>query len=120
MPERGTCTVISSPFQPVKDLLEQGIQDGLHPGAQLCVALDGEVVADFAVGESVVATGTSITPDSVMPLFSSAKPITAVAIGVLADSGRLNFDDPVARHIPEFAARGKSNIQIKPLLNHTS
>ena len=120
MPERETCIAISSAFQPVKDLLEQGIQDGFHPGAQLCVALDGEVIADFAVGESVVATGTSITPDSVMPLFSSAKPITAVAIGVLADYGRLNFDDSVATHIPEFAARGKSNIQIKHLLNHTS
>ena len=120
MPERETCIAISPAFQPVKDLLEQGIQDGLHPGAQLCVALDGEVVADFAVGESVVATGTAITPDSVMPLFSSAKPITAVAIGVLADSGRLNFNDLVATHIPEFAARGRSNIQIKHLLNHTS
>jgi CubicO group peptidase (beta-lactamase class C family) len=119
-PEKKTETVINPTFQPVKDLLEQGIQDGLHPGAQLCVALDGEIVADFAVGEAVVATGTSITPDSIMPLFSSAKPITAVAIGVLADSGRLNFDDPVATHIPEFAAHGKSSIQIKHLLNHTS
>ena len=119
-PEKQTETVISPAFQPVKDLLEQGIQDGLHPGAQLCVALDGEVVADFAVGESVVATGTSITPDSIMPLFSSAKPLTAVAIGVLADTGRLNLDDPVATCIPEFAAHGKSSIQIKHVLNHTS
>jgi CubicO group peptidase (beta-lactamase class C family) len=119
-PEKKTSTVMSTAFQPVKDLLEQGIQDGLHPGAQLCVALDDEIIADFAVGEAVVSTGTSVTPDSVMPLFSSAKPITAVAIGVLADSARLNFDDPVATHIPEFAAHGKSNIQVKHLLNHTS
>jgi len=119
-PEKETDTVFSPAFQPVKDLFEQGIQDGFHPGAQLCVALDGEVVADFAVGETVVATGTSITPNSVMPLFSSAKPITAVAIGVLVDSGRLNIDDPVATHIPEFAAHGKSKIQIKHLMNHTS
>ena len=104
----------------MKDLLEQGIHDGLHPGAQLCVSLDGEVVADFAVGETIVGSGIPVTPDSIMPLFSSAKPITAVALGVLADSGRLNFDDPVATHIPEFTAHGKSNIQIKHLLNHTS
>ena len=119
-PEKKTDAVLSPKFQPVKDLLEQGIQDGLHPGAQLCVSFDGEIVADFAVGETVIATGASITPDSVMPLFSSAKPITSVAIGVLADSGQLNFDDPVATHIPKFAAHGKSNIQIKHLLNHTS
>ncbi|MDG0867464.1 serine hydrolase [Candidatus Lucifugimonas marina] len=112
--------VFTAAFEPVKDLLEQQIQDGLHPGAQLSVAIDGELVADFAVGERVVDSGVALTNNSVMPLFSSAKPITAVALGVLADSGRLNFDDPVATHIPEFAANGKSSIQIKHLMNHTS
>jgi CubicO group peptidase (beta-lactamase class C family) len=118
--EASTEPVFNPAFQPVKDLLEQQIQDGLHPGAQLCVALEGEVVADFAVGEAVVGSGTALTHDSIMPLFSSAKPITAVAIGILADSQRLSFDDPVATHIPEFAANGKSGIQIKHLMNHTS
>ncbi len=107
-------------FAPVKDLLERQIEDGLHPGAQLCVALDGETIVDFGVGEAVAGTGTALTHDSVMPLFSSAKPITAVAIGVLVDSGRLNFDDPVATHVPEFAAHGKSNIQVRHLMDHTS
>jgi len=104
----------------VRKLLEQQIQDGLHPGAQLCVGVDGEVVADFAVGEAVVGSGVALTNESVMPLFSSAKPITAIALGVLVDSGRLNFDDPVATHIPEFAAHGKSSIQIQHIMNHTS
>lgn len=112
--------VFTAAFEPVKDLLEQQIQDGLHPGAQLSVAVNGELVADFAVGERVVDSGVALTNNSVMPLFSSAKPITAVALGVLVHSGRLNFDDPVATHIPEFGANGKSSIQIKHLMNHTS
>lgn len=112
--------VLSPEFEPVKDLLEQDIQDGLHPGAQLSIAIDGELIADFAVGERIVNSGVALTNNSVMPLFSSAKPITAVALGVLADSKRLNFDDPVATHIPEFATNGKSAIQIKHIMNHTS
>jgi len=111
---------IPSAFQPVKDLLEQQIQEGLHPGAQLCVSIDGDVVADFGVGETVVGSGVDLTNDSVMPLFSSAKPITAIALGILVDSGRLSFDDPVASHISEFATHGKSSIKIKHILNHTS
>ncbi len=107
-------------FVPVEELLEQQIIDGLQPGAQLCVALDGEVVADFAVGETVVDSGISLTTNSVMPLFSSAKPITAVALGVLVDTGRLNLYDPVAKHIPEFSAHGKSAIQVRHVMNHTS
>jgi CubicO group peptidase (beta-lactamase class C family) len=119
-PNESSEPVLPPAFQPVKDLLEQQIQDGLHPGAQLCVEIGGDVIADFAVGEAVVGSGIPLTHNSIMPLFSSAKPITAVAIGILVDSGRLQFDDPVATHIPEFAAHGKSNIQIKHLMNHTS
>ena len=82
--------------------------------------LDDEIVADFGVGETVVGSGVALTADSIMPLFSSAKPITAVAVGVLVDSGRLNFEDPVATHVSEFAAHGKTNVQIRHLLSHTS
>jgi len=113
-------SVIPASFEPVKNLLEQQIQDGLHPGAQLSVAINEELIADFAVGERVVDSGVELKTHSVMPLFSSAKPITAVALGVLADLGRLSFDDPVATHIPEFGASGKSGIQIKHIMNHTS
>ena len=118
--DKHTDPIIPSAFKPLKNLLEQQIQEGLHPGAQLCVAIDGKVIADFGVGETVVGSGVQVTNDSIMPLFSSAKPITAVALGVLVDSGRLNFDDPVISHIPEFGAHGKSTIQIKHILNHTS
>ena len=52
--DRHSDPVIHPAFQPVKDFLEQQIQEGLHPGAQLCVAIDGDVVADFGVGETVV------------------------------------------------------------------
>lgn len=107
-------------FEPVKALIEQQIADGLHPGAQLCVQSNGKIVADFAVGEAEVGTGTPLTADSVMPFFSSAKPVSAVAIGVLVDSGRLSFGDSVAMHIPEFGVNGKSEILVRHLMNHTS
>ena len=64
--DRHSGPVIPSAFQPVKDLLEQQIQEGLHPGAQLCVSIDGDVVADFGVGETVVGSGVDLTNDSVM------------------------------------------------------
>ncbi|MBN4064750.1 beta-lactamase family protein [Dehalococcoides mccartyi] len=115
-----TSSIFPDAFAPVRDLLEQQITEGIHPGAQLCVAVDGEVIADFAVGDAIVGSGIDLTNDSVMPLFSSAKPITAVALGVLVDSGRLNFDDPVATHIPEFGAHGKSAILVNHIMNHTS
>ena len=54
-----------------------------------------------------------------MPWLSAGKPLTAIAIGQLRDSGRLNWDDPVGKFIPEFAVKGKEPVTIKNLLTHT-
>jgi CubicO group peptidase (beta-lactamase class C family) len=50
---------------------------------------------------------------------SAGKPLTAVAIAQLAERGKLQFDDRVAQHIPEFAAAGKEAITIRQVLMHT-
>ncbi|HEY9137432.1 MAG TPA: exo-beta-N-acetylmuramidase NamZ domain-containing protein, partial [Terriglobus sp.] len=45
---------------------------------------------------------------------------TSVAIMQLYEQGKLQFDDPVVKYLPEFAAAGKSNITIRQLLTHYS
>jgi len=50
---------------------------------------------------------------------SSTKPVAAVAICQLWERGRLELDDPVARHIPEFAQGGKERVTVRHLLTHT-
>jgi CubicO group peptidase (beta-lactamase class C family) len=102
-------------------VLQGGIEQGLHLGAQLYVSVRGEVVADVAVGlaHGSPAGGTPMTPDSINLWMSSVKPAAAVAIAQLWERGRLQVDDPVARHIPEFAQNGKERITIRHLLTHT-
>lgn len=41
--------------------------------------------------------------DSVMPLASATKPITASAILALTADGRLALDDPIGKHLPGLA-----------------
>jgi CubicO group peptidase (beta-lactamase class C family) len=97
--------------------IEAGIERGFHPGAQVYVSHGRRVVADFAIGER--EPGRSLTKDTLMCWLSAGKPITAVAIAQLFEAGRLNLDDPVARHVPEFAAEGKDRITIRHVLTHT-
>ena len=52
--------------------------------------------------------------------FSSTKPLMSAAIGQLVERGLVDFDDPVARHVPEFAANGKAGITLRHLLTHTA
>jgi CubicO group peptidase (beta-lactamase class C family) len=96
--------------------LEKGCLKGLHLGGQVSVRLAGNVSIDLAFGEA--APGEPMRPDHLMHWFSSGKPVTAIAVARLWESGDLALDDRVASHIPEFAARGKENITIRHLLTH--
>jgi CubicO group peptidase (beta-lactamase class C family) len=100
--------------------INTGTQSGLHIGAQLFAMIDGRTVADFAVGQCRLDPQTPMATDTLMLWLSGGKPLTAAAIGMLKDQGRLDFDDPVAKHVPEFAANGKDQITLRHLLTHTA
>ena len=101
-----------------REALRAGIRAGLHLGAQLYVSLRGETWANGAAGES--RPGEALRRDDLMLWLSSTKPVGAVAIAQLWERGLLELDDPVALHIPEFAAHGKGAITLRHLLTHTA
>jgi CubicO group peptidase (beta-lactamase class C family) len=94
------------------------MERGLHLGAQVYVWRAGETVADFAIGEA--RAGTAMTRDSMVTWFSMTKPSVAVAVAQQWERGRLELDDPVAEHVPEFAQNGKERITLRHLLTHTA
>lgn len=98
-------------------VIEQGMISGDHAGAQLYVSRGGSPVAEVALGDS--RPGMPMTTDSIVLWLSSTKPIGAAAVLQLREQGLLELDDPVARHIPEFAAHGKEAVTIRHLLTHT-
>ncbi|MFL6235492.1 MAG: serine hydrolase domain-containing protein [Thermoanaerobaculia bacterium] len=100
-----------------QEAIEAGIRERLHLGAQLYVSLHGEPVADAALGED--RPGEPLTRDHLMLWLSSTKPVPAVAIAQIWERGLLELDDPVALHVPEFAAHGKEGITLRHLLTHT-
>jgi CubicO group peptidase (beta-lactamase class C family) len=98
--------------------IERGLPQGLHVGAQLYVSLRGQMIADLAFG--IARSGVAMTSDTLMLWLSAGKPVSAVAIAQLWERGLLELDDPVAQHIPEFAAGGKQAITIRHILTHTA
>lgn len=55
--------------------------------------------------------------NSIFPIKSMSKPITATAILMLADDGKLSLDDPVDRYVPNFP---HDTVKIRHLLSHAS
>ncbi len=102
----------------VTEHIHQGIERGLHRGAQVCVSKHGQTVEQLAIGEA--SPGHAMTDDSIALWMSSGKPVTAVAIMRLIEQGELDLDDAVAHYLPLFAAHGKSYITVGHLLTHTA
>ncbi|MEO1236220.1 MAG: serine hydrolase domain-containing protein [Planctomycetota bacterium] len=98
-------------------VIRRGIDQGLHPGAQVCVWHDGECAVDAGWGEA--APGRTMTADTRTLWMSAGKPITAVALAQRVEAGEVDWDDPVAEYVPEFAAQGKEAVTLRHVLTHT-
>jgi CubicO group peptidase (beta-lactamase class C family) len=78
-------------------------QAGERSGYVMAIAVDGRVEHVSEAGWADVERRTPMTADTVMRVASMTKPVTAVAILILAEDGALALDDKVADYIPAFA-----------------
>ena len=79
------------------------IAAGELAGASLLIARRGQVVHRSIQGLKDLATGEALARDTIFRIYSMTKPVTAAAMMVLWDQGLWSPDDPIAKHLPEFA-----------------
>ncbi len=96
-------------------------------GAVALVARRGRVVHLAAAGKADVAGNRNMATDSLFAIASMTKPITAAAMMIAQDEGKLKLDDPVSKYIPAFnktqVKGGKQpsrEITIRDCLRHTN
>ena len=99
-------------------VVTEGVERGLHLGAQVYASVDGKVVADLGIGHAWA--GVPMTSDSMVVWFSMTKPSVAVAVAQQWERGALELDDRVAGAPPRVRAHGKDEITIRHLLTHTA
>ncbi|TLD69862.1 beta-lactamase family protein [Phragmitibacter flavus] len=112
---------------PVKgnDVIRQAMQpyvnDGTISGAvTLVVGKDGALAMD-AMGKADLSTGRVMEPDALFWIASMTKPMTALAVMMMVEEGKLSLDDRVEKYLPEFKGQaGGRAITVKDLLTHTS
>jgi CubicO group peptidase (beta-lactamase class C family) len=103
----------------VREALERQL-DGDELGASIAVDLDGETVVDLWGGYRDAERTTPWTEDTIVNGWSTTKTVLALAALVLVDRGELDVHAPVADYWPEFAAKGKKDIEVRHLMSHTS
>ena len=112
----------------IDDLVNENIKNGTFPGGVVLVAKDGKIVYEKAFGDSQkydmgkeLEKPRKTSVETIYDLASVTKVMaTTQAIMKLSYEGKLDVNDKVIKHIPEFGKNGKENVKIKDLLTHTS
>ena len=104
----------------VRSLLEDLVASGEELGLQVAAYHKGRLVIDAWAGIADAHTGRKVDGETLFTVFSTTKGILYTAIHLLAERGQLDYDDPVARYWPAFAARGKKQVTIRQVLTHTA
>ncbi|KAL3491123.1 beta-lactamase/transpeptidase-like protein [Aspergillus germanicus] len=107
-------------FATVASTLARQISSGNELGASICVSLNGEPVVDIWAGHATPAKDKEWDKDTIAPVWSISKTITALAVLLLIDRGQISPDDPVHKYWPEFDTEDKRGVLVKHFLSHTS
>ena len=94
------------------------IEQGGERGLQVAIYVAGELAAEACGGIADVTTGARVTPTTLFPIFSVCKALTATALHLQAERGRVDYDAPISRYWPEFAANGKDRATVMHALQH--
>jgi len=104
-------------LQPLNQLMQQTLRENIIPGATLAVAYKGEMIFHRGFGYCDIEQSAAMSPDSTMRIASLSKPITAVAILILTEQGRIELDKPVLEYLgmhPSFQSMTKGALEVDP------
>jgi len=105
----------------VVDLAEGWVEQGVMPALVVLAARRGIIVVHEAFGRlRPEEDSPPLQLDTIFPLASLTKPITATLAMILVEDGLLGLNRPVQWYIPEFVGEGKDKVMVHHLLTHTA
>lgn len=115
-----TCTIYCSAQSRSEEVTH--LIDSLHAAGKfngnLLIAEQGKVMYQKSIGLANETTGAPLNENSLFELASVSKQFTAMGIVMLKQKGKLNYDDPLAKYIPELSFY--KGVTVRNLLHHTS
>jgi CubicO group peptidase (beta-lactamase class C family) len=93
------------------------------PGIAIAVVKDGKVVATQGFGVRKLGEPAKVDGKTLFEIASNSKAFTAAALAMLVDEGKLAWDDPVTKHLPDFQmydAYVTHEMTVRDLLTHRS
>ena len=102
------------------DEVERYVKAGTIVGGEVLVIKNRKTILHQAFGDRDREEKLPMVPNTIFNVRSMTKPLTGVAVQILADEGKLHLDDPVAKYLPGFDNDKARAITVRQLLQHRS
>jgi len=92
-------------------------------GASVAVVKDGKVIYIKSYGVRDLNTGKPVTNETLFSIGSTTKALTAACLGMLVDEGKVGWNDPVTKYLPDFQLYDPfvtRDLKVRDLLLHNS
>lgn len=102
-------------------MIVQGMRDWKVPGLATIVVKDGEVVFQKTYGVKNLETKEAVDENTLFNMASTTKAIVTIAMGMLVDDGKLDWDDKVTDYVSYFKlsdSYSTADARVKDLLTH--
>ena len=119
--------IILPVLESVDQAMQRFVDQGQIAGAVTLVAHGGKVVHLGAVGLAEIEASKQMQSFKMFSIASMTKPVTATAVMILQDEGKLSVDDKISKYLPEFknvklkdGSDPEREITIRDAITHTS
>src|SRR5262245_23919299 len=102
-------------------LMNEAMRHWQTPGSAVVVVRGDEVVYLKGFGVSDVGSKRPVTPDTIFAIGSTTKAFVTAAMAILADEGKISWDDPVRKHLPYFRLSdplANENVTLRDIVTH--
>lgn len=110
-------------WEPFEKFIEEVMEKEQIPGVAVALSKNGQTIYERGFGTRDFETNDKVTPETIFGIASITKSFTALAIMKLVEEGRLQVEDAVIEHLPDFQLVDYANmedIKIRHLLSHTT
>ena len=106
----------------INDLLENGVKEGVYPGAVLLVAQKSEIVFLQEIGQlALIARSAPMRMNTIFDLASLTKPLaTTLALMKLVDDGKIGLDQPLSEIVKKSHLMDKKELTSRQMLSHSA
>lgn len=86
----------------IDEFIAKQVSDYKIPGLAIGIIKNHKMIFKKGYGVTSTSKGLPVNTQTIFPISSCTKAFTAAALGILADEGKISWDDKVVKYLPDF------------------